>query len=124
MPGVYVTGSNAYRRRFHARPDCPQLTKGPASGSPQDVVQIDLDERDRATPCLECYPEAPRPRSAHRYCYTCDPGRVKPCEHNGGVRVWMTRVRSYQTLFTEPGDEYYQERWVWPEKAHLYLSRT
>ncbi len=122
MTWVYVTGSNVYRRKFHASPECTQLTKGPATGSSRPVEKIDLGDLYPARPCKLCYPDAPVPRSAHRYCYTCDPGRTRPCEHNGGVRVFMTRVHRKGSLYRDPGEVFIQERYVWPERASHFVS--
>lgn len=121
MPTVYVTGTNPYRRRFHRDQECAQLTKGPALGESQEVEAIDLNNLDGVLPCLWCYPDAPRATSAHRYCYICDTGKVRPCAHNGGIRVFMTRTHRKGSLYRDPGEQFQQERYVWPERASKYL---
>ncbi len=122
MPRVYVKTSNVNRRRFHRVEDCGQLRKAPAMGRSREVVEIDLEDCPDAVPCLYCYPDAPRARSVHKYCYTCDPGFVRPCAHNGGVKVFMTRTRRKQTLFQEPGEVFMNERYVWPERVLRYSA--
>ncbi len=121
MAHVYVTDSNPYRQKFHRSEDCTQLTKRPAKGVPQEIRQIDIQDVGDALPCLRCYPDAPRAKSLHKYCHTCDTGMIRPCAHNGGVKVLMTRTRRVQTLLQEPGEQYVQERWVWPERASRYV---
>ncbi len=85
-------------------------------------VPVELQELDLASPCLRCYPDAPRATSVHTRCMICSPKATRPCQHNGGVRVPMKRVRRKQTLFQEPGEEFYSFRYVWPESAHNYVS--
>ena len=122
MPAVYVTPSNPYRRRFHASPECVQLTKAPATGRPQEILKIEVDELAVALPCRTCYPDAPVATSAHRYCRVCDSGKVRPCAHNGGVLVHMTRTHRKGSLYRDPGEVFTQARWVWPERANKYLA--
>jgi hypothetical protein len=121
MPIVYVKPSNPYRRRFHKSETCTQLTKGPANGEAREVHEIDLVDLEGASPCLRCYPDAPRAKSAHRYCYICDTGKIRPCEHNGGVLVYMTWTHRKGSLYRDPGDVFIQERYVWPEYASRYV---
>ena len=121
MP-VYVTSSNPDRRRFHRSEDCEQLRKKPSTGRKQQVLTVELEDLARPIPCLRCYPDAPRPVAAHRYCYECDLGRVKPCAHNGGVPVFQTRVHRKETIYSEAGETYYQQRYVWPEQVRLYIT--
>jgi len=118
---VYVTESNPYRRRFHRDESCSQLTKGPAIGESQEIVEISLDDLPGVLPCLRCFPDAPRARSAHQYCYTCDTGKVRPCQHNGGVQVFMVRTVRKGSLYRDPGETFTQARYVWPENASKYI---
>lgn len=122
MPTVYLTKTNPYRRRFHRTPDCGKLAKRPPIGQRQKVEAIELSELSGELPCLKCYPDAPRAVSAHRYCYVCDPGKTKPCEHNGGVKIYMIWTHHTETFLSERGDQYAVSRWVWPENAARYLT--
>lgn len=119
---VYVTSSNPYRRRFHRSRSCRQLVKGPATGLRQKVLEIDATAIGTELPCLVCFSDAPRARSAHRYCYICDPGKVRPCAHNGGVLVPMYRTHQRDGFLHEAGETYLRRQYVWPENATKYLS--
>lgn len=118
---VFVTESNPYRRRFHRSDDCSQLAKAPAVGVAQEILKIDLEEIPGVLPCLRCFPDAPRAKSAHQYCFICDPGKVRPCRHNGGIKVHMVRTHRKGSLYRDPGETFVQVRYVWPENASKYL---
>lgn len=94
----------AHRTRFHRHLDCFQLTKGPARGDGHEIIGMDLNDVE-VRPCLTCYPDAPRVKIRHPYCYTCESPRA--CEHNGGVQV------------NEPGFSW----WVWPDSNLMPVYR-
>ena len=113
---VYVPkGSRGVR--FHRSSDCIQLTCRGA-----ETKQIELSALTVQQPCKTCFPDAPVARSAHRYCYVCDTGKTRPCEHNGGVRVPMTRTRRSRSPYMDKGETYIRYQWVWPEHAHFFLN--
>lgn len=121
MPLVYRTGTDAKRHKFHRSPDCWQLKKRANPGrSKAPVQEVDLDDLPQAVPCRSCYPDAPHPVTAHRYCYLCESARA--CRHNGGVKITATRVHRRDTLWANKGDTYQASRYVWPEKAYLYIT--
>lgn len=102
--------------------DCHQLKKRPSTGRNQQVLRVELDDLTRPVPCLICYPDVAHPVSHHRYCYTCDPGKVRPCAHNGGVPVFQTRTHRKATIYHDVGETYQQRRYVWPEQVRLYIT--
>ncbi len=112
---VYVADTNATRRKFHRSRDCRGLRRGE-----QTILEIDLNDRGVELPCLMCFPDAPRADSAHRYCYQCDTGKIRPCAHNGGVKVFMTRTHRKGSIYRDKGEVFTQERYVWPEHASKY----
>src|SRR5215831_4141023 len=83
--------------RFHRTPDCRQLQKKPACGSPRELIEIDVSEVE-VRPCGTCYPDAPRMAYLKRWCTICESRH--PCEHNGGVLVIDRGNRRF---------------WVWPD---------
>lgn len=105
------------RPRFHKNRECFQLTK---SGSV--AAEVNLDEIGRAQPCRTCYPDAPRLASAHRWCRECNKQKIRPCQHNGGVLVPLTRTHRKTTINSDPGDTYIRFDYVWPEQVHLYTN--
>lgn len=115
MPTVYRTQSGDRRVRFHRFPTC-RRTRGSV------LSPVELDDVEIPVPCLECYPDAPRPISAHRYCPTCNVSSVRPCAHNGGVRVLMTRVRRTTRMTHEAGEPYVRFDYVWPESVFRLIS--
>jgi hypothetical protein len=116
MPTVYLASRNLKRVKFHRGLDCNQL-RG------VEPVAVDLAELPRPVPCRTCYPDAPRAVSAHRRCFICNPRSTRPCEHNGGVPVRMTRTRRKDSLVAEAGETYTRVDFVWPELARHYRSK-
>ena len=116
MATVYTASQNLRRGKFHRDPDCRWLTGA-------EPVAVDLDELPRPSPCLTCYPDAPRAISAHRRCPQCNPRVTRPCGHNGGVPVHMTRIRRSNTLVADAGEAYTRVDYVWPEHARHYRSK-
>ena len=106
---------------FHKSLDCRQLTKRPATGKFQDAVELDLNDLKRPRPCRTCYPDAPVAKSVHRLCPKCNHFRVAPCPHNGGVPVLVDWTRRKGSILTQPGENYQQEVYVWPEHVHQYV---
>jgi len=106
---------------FHKVEDCPQLTKAPARGTQKPLETVDLDLIALPKPCKTCYSDAPRGKFARRYCPLCNKnGRIRPCAHNGGVKVTIAQTTNYLSLLRDPGDEYTRAIWVWPDRAHRY----
>jgi hypothetical protein len=105
MPTVWMRRDPKRRTRFHRSPDCRQLTKGPARGDGHELIAVDLEDV-HVRPCHSCYPDAPRIKVRHPYCYTC--GTAHACEHNGGVLI---RDRA--------GRRFY----VWPDTNQMPLYR-
>ena len=108
MPTVLVT---SWGKSFHKSPDCGGLARF------NDLNQISLDEITTQRPCLWCYPDAPRVSFVKRFCNQCNTTRVRPCVHNGGVRVPM-RVKTGKVSTIE--DTFVRWIYVWPDRAHLY----
>lgn len=105
---------------FHRVEDCAQLRKRPARGSARPLVARDLSELNFLRPCKNCYPDAPRVKVVRRFCPQCNVSKVRPCAHNGGVRVTSAYSTSYVGLLRDPGDEVVRSFWVWPDRAHFY----
>ena len=121
MTTVWVK-SDLLRSRFHRTPDCCQLVKTPARGTPHQVAEMDLREIPGVLPCKTCYPDVPRVGVARRYCRQCNKGSARPCAHNGGVPVVHVVTTTYRSLLREPGDEIIKTIYVWPQHAHKYIS--
>lgn len=94
------------RTRFHRHPECFQLTKGPARGDGHDLIAVDLVEVF-VRPCKTCYPDAPRIKVRHPYCYTCE--STYACQHNGGVLIRDRAGRNF---------------YVWPDVNQMPFYRT
>lgn len=105
---------------FHRSQECSQLHKRPARGSAHPLQSIDLSEVNLRRPCKVCYPDAPRTKVARRFCPQCNTNSVRPCAHNGGVRVTVAYQTKYVGLLRDPGDEVVRAIWVWPDRAHFY----
>ena len=118
MPTVFVLDRDrpVGMIKFHRKPSCRQLAK--VSGRPEEKDVSLLGPT--AIPCRTCYPDAPRPESAHRFCELCNTTRPAPCAHNGGVLVKMTRTRRGNRVGGRKGSTYVRRQYVWPEKAHLF----
>ena len=108
--------------RFHRHAECYQLTKPPARGEPQELLAVDLRTVAKPVPCKSCYPDAPRPRVARRFCPKCNKHSARACAHNGGVPVVLTYETTYRSLLREPGDECSRVIYVWPDRARLYYT--
>ena len=106
MPTVWVRHDPKYRTRFHRSPDCRQLTKKPARGEGLPLLALDL-ENVFVRPCKTCYPDVPRIKMRHPYCYTCESPYA--CEHNGGIQI------------TDRGGRRY---YVWPDTNQMPFYRT
>lgn len=117
MPMVWMRESNT---SFHRTEDCKQLQKKPARGNPHPVVEVDLAELNHVRPCKTCYDDAPRIKTARRFCPLCNKSKARPCEHNGGVRVTTAFTTTYTSLLRDPGDEVVRTIWVWPDRVHFY----
>lgn len=117
---VYVRGENRSEQRFHKDEDCTQLTKRPARGEGRDLREVTLDELYWATPCRNCYPDAPRASSVHLRCEICNSGAIRPCAHNGGVLVKQLITMRRQTINYEIGDIVVRRKYVWPEHVRHY----
>jgi hypothetical protein len=122
MPTVYRSRVRRTGVRFHKTPDCVHLIRKPSRGNRQPVDALDLTEVEKPIPCEVCYPDAPKAVSAHQFCGICNTTRTRPCAHNGGIKVYLTRYRRKPSLRMNPGEEQSSYiKWVWPEHAHLYL---
>lgn len=105
MPTVWLRDDPKRRTRFHRSPDCSQLTRPPSRGDHHPLVARDLEDVF-VRPCKTCYPDAPRTKFRHAYCWTCESKYA--CEHNGGVLVLDRAGRHY---------------WVWPDTNQMPLYR-
>lgn len=94
MPTVWMRSDPKHRTRFHRSPDCFQLRKGPARGDGNDLLAVDL-ENVFVRPCQSCYPDAPRVKMRHPYCFICETPNA--CEHNGGILIRDRAGRRYYT---------------------------
>jgi len=107
MLTVWVRDDPKKRSRFHRSPECFQLKKKPARGEHRPLLAMDLDDV-HVRPCAVCYPDAPRLKMRHAYCYTCDSPYA--CEHNGGIQITDRAGRRY---------------WVWPDTNQMpYYRRS
>jgi len=118
MPTVWIRSTD--RPRFHRVEDCRHLTKPPARGEAKPVRAVELADLVMARPCKHCYPDAPSYKIVRRVCHACNPRRALPCSHNGGVRVTLTRTTRYVSLFRDPGDDFPQVTYVWPDQVWFY----
>jgi hypothetical protein len=119
MPTVWIRSTD--RPRFHRTEDCYQLNKPPARGTAKPVRAVELANlNEHARPCRVCYPDAPHVKVVRRFCPKCNTTRALPCAHNGGVRVTLARTTSYVSLLRDPGDEWLQTLYVWPDQAWFY----
>ena len=98
------------------------MTKPSKQGHKTEVKRVSLDDIGRAQPCRSCFPDAPPLRSAHRYCTQCNKTNIRPCEHNGGVLVPMTRTRRKASPWMDVGSTYIRYDYVWPEQLHLFVG--
>ncbi len=105
MPTVWMRQDPKHRTRFHRHPECSQLRKGPARGDGHELISVDL-ENVFVRPCRTCYPDAPRVKTRHPYCYTCESPYA--CEHNGGVQITDRAGRRF---------------YVWPDTNQMPLYR-
>lgn len=118
---VFVLGEKEFSRRvFHKTKDCYKIKKIPPRGERQKLYEVEIDDLRFQTPCLVCYPDAPRARSSRRYCKTCNSTRA--CAHNGGVPVPVERAWRKETVYHEVGETVTQTVYVWPEKVRHYIS--
>lgn len=115
MPTVFITGRGP-KRKFHRTAECRELTKKTVTG----VMSVELRELDLPTPCLRCYPDAPRAESFHMKCPVHQ--SYFPCEHNGGVLAETPYVIHRRTICHEPGDVVIRTKYVWPEHARHYIT--
>lgn len=122
MPQVWIRADAGRRARFHRSEDCRQLTKKPPEGKPRELLEVDLADLTRPVPCRTCYTDLPTIRMVKQYCYVCNKGSARPCEHNGGVPVFITYETSYRSLLREPGDLITKQVYVWPDRAHHYIT--
>lgn len=111
-PTVYMREGLSPRNRFHRIPDCDRL-RGPSQA-------VDLNDVVKPSPCRTCYRDAPRVKVVRRYCPDCDTSY--PCPHNGGVQVLLTGVTTYTSALRDPGDTYTRRAYVWPDRAHHYIT--
>lgn len=119
MPTVWIRAVD--RPKFHRSPDCRQITKPPSKGESHPVRAVELAEMtEHARPCKTCYPDAPRIKTAHRFCRICNVEKPSPCAHNGGVLVKQIATTKYVGLLRDPGDTFLRERWIWPDQAYAY----
>ena len=81
---------------------------------------VELSDLRGARPCKTCYPDAPNYRIVRRACSICNRPKLTPCEHNGGVLVTLTRHTSYISVLRDPGDEFLQTTYVWPDEVWKY----
>jgi len=119
-PTVFIRAGTQRRRKFHKDRGCKQLRKPPARGVARELLEVELSSLEFATPCKNCYPDAPRAKSWHRNCEICK--SWMPCEHNGGVPVYINYTHTKRTLFNEPGDVSPRLKYVWPENVRNYVS--
>lgn len=122
MPTVWTTAPDLAQIKFHKNQTCPMMVKKPPSGRSHTPVEVEVDEIHYPTPCLLCYPDAPRAVSAHVVCRMCSPRAARPCVHNGGLMVYMPRVHRAPSLSSTQGDVYYRRQWVWPEVLRHYVN--
>lgn len=111
MLTVFTTASGT---KFHRSPACRQVK------SYSEVMEYTLDMIGDRLPCLTCFRDAPDPRILHAYCPTCN--TFRPCEHNGGVLVPLTRTRRSRSPYMEPGETYIRWDYVWPESLTTHVS--
>lgn len=114
---VYVTPRGTH---FHGDPECRRIRCGQAARRSTGVSTVMVkDVAHTQTPCLTCFPDAPRVRSFHSYCDICT--TAQPCPHNGGVLVEVPRTwKTGSSLLLGPGERTVAVRYVWPEVAHRY----
>lgn len=89
-------GTGLHKTVVHARPDCPRLHRGrkyPVKELPLSYFQVNRL-------CKTCFKG--QRSSLHVRCRVCGHRTVRPCPHNGGVRV------EGRTRFL----------WVWPEDSY------
>lgn len=86
------------RLHVHARPDCSSNPH--ANPRPYPASEAPLKE-----PCPRCFPEIAKKLTGYvrRICLICNPLKLMPCKHNGGVQV-------------ETGS---RPQWTWPSRALL-----
>lgn len=116
MPSVFVTAHGAH---FHAVDSCAKIRAGQrATHSSAPLHSVPLTSIHGLSPCLSCYPDAPRARFFKRRCGQCKSAR--PCPHNGGVLVYVPVVWRRGTNLLAPGTITHRRRYVWPDVAYLY----
>jgi hypothetical protein len=111
VPTVWKTSTG---KRFHRSTECHQIKRV------SQYVEITLDEIDGALPCRSCYHDAPISGSLHHYCVRCQ--SFTPCEHNGGIRVPLTRTRRTRSPYMDQGETYTRFQYVWPEHLPRHVS--
>jgi hypothetical protein len=111
---------NDKRNVVHQDEDCMYLSRRPARGPGQEVVEVDPNDLRTARLCRCCIPDSPRARSFHRRCKICRTAR--PCPHNGGVPVFVDYTFHRETLLHAVGDTVTRCVHVWPENLLQHLS--
>lgn len=134
MTDVYMSSEDPDSHiSFHARPDCKFLINGMRShdveGWDPNNVPVhrkqleDLPETHRR-PCRACYPGQPKVTVTRARCMECNPTRLTPCIHNGGVLVEMEQKGGWGVgPFGRTYDESIitlRRKHVWPEHAYRY----
>lgn len=91
-------------RRVHKHPDCPYLARSKAQ-------EVDIEEIGVKAPCRHCFPHLKHLDLVQKsICTECNPRRLRPCRHNGGVQV---RIWRSGPLNGSRGTLY----WVWGHRA-------
>lgn len=122
MPLVWIREASDKRARFHKTEVCRQLTKKPCRGVRGELREVDLRDLERPIPCRTCYDDLPSLRMVKQYCFECNTGSARACEHNGGVPVFISYATYYRSLLREPGDQILKQIYVWPDRAHRYIT--
>ncbi len=100
--------------KFHRSSYCHQVKKD------SELIEISLEEIGRRTPCRSCFRDAPNADVLHAYCPRCN--SFRPCAHNGGVLVPLTRTRRTRSPYMDQGETYIRYDYVWPESLSAHVS--